>query len=431
MPLPKLNELKENGKNPKGYKVDTGEVIPIKKRAKKRSKRASLEEVEAEADDDLLGKSKTELINILLNENKDIPIENILMDVIKTGKVTSSLKGIRETLEDVMNIEQLIDLIKIMRHKSREPPKSNNQDSNQSDMEDSAYMTMLPFLSKMSNNGFDISKIDPMMLLMANMSQSQGNNGLGKLFFMMSMANLLSQNSNNNQVTTQNGEKVIVSDSGQKITPDILKSMYEEMKNIMSEQPKPAVDPNLLLMIKMLDSGRAQQQNNEPSRTELMIEKMLMKFDQMMQNKQTEQLSLILNSQTEKFERALNEIASYLRQDPKQEILSTFDLFKAIQGNAIKRTSEELKHERELKKLELEEKRRRDLLRLQQLEKDREFEKSQSLVNTAKEIIGSIVGESAGQFVKDVISASRAGKNNNIGNINNPELKLSTADFED
>ena len=59
-----------------------------------------------ERDKPLEEAEKAKLIEQLFDENKDIPIEEMLTRVIKTGKTVSSLKGVRETLELIINIKK-------------------------------------------------------------------------------------------------------------------------------------------------------------------------------------------------------------------------------------------------------------------------------------------------------------------------------------
>ena len=76
---------------------------------------------------------KRVLIRKIFDDNTELPVEDMLMhyftegDGKKMGKTVSPLKGIREGLEDMLNIQQLKDLVQGFRS-IKEQPKKEEED---------------------------------------------------------------------------------------------------------------------------------------------------------------------------------------------------------------------------------------------------------------------------------------------------------------
>lgn len=397
----KLNQVKVNKIFPKIDDLETAvdllktPNIEIKKETRKGRKTDSeieAEKAEATGEAVLDNKTKAELIDMLFDENKDIELEKIIPKVMKMGKTISSLKGIRETMEDVLNIQQLADLVKVMRH-TKNKDKEEVEDSDNNTNNNMDFTSMLPFLQKINGAGFDSGQIDPLMLSMM-MSNNKGNNPLNQFFFMMSMANIIKNATNNNNESANNVKP--------NISGDIITKLYEEMKNLMSQQQQqPTLDPAYMMVLQLLNK------NNTNSDT---VEKVLGKMTEMMSTQQNNQLAQIMQLQNEKFERTIETLAGVLHTDPTKKLLDNFEIFNKLQGNSHSLTKDQMEYELQKEKIRLEEKRRRDLLEIEEREKERESVKSERLYGTAERVLNKIVGEGVGVLAKDIISARNSVK---------------------
>jgi len=332
-------------------------------------------EAAAQARDEiLLEKDKKELFDILFKEDKDlVKIDNqINKYVSKMPKTTSALKGIREMLEDKLQIHELVDLIKINRDKAKNNPDSDDQEQGQIDV--NSLVSFLPLLQKMQNGGLDYTKLDPTTLAMAMASQGGGRNqgGLGQLFFMLSMANMFNQQK-------PNGTTV----ANPNINTEIIKNLYSELQNIMQQQQRPVIDPQTLLLTKLMN----QNQGAGNQSTQLILDKM----SQMMANNQTQQLAAIMSESNTKFKEAMEMVASALHQNPEDKLLKTFKVYKEIQGDSTSKTDSELNYQIESKKLDIEEAK---LKRLEEREMNKQLmddQKSLTVVNGIGKAIDSVM----------------------------------------
>ena len=354
-----------------------------------------------ERDKPLIEAEKAKLIEQLFDENKDIPIEEMLTRVIKTGKTVSSLKGVRETLEDIMNIEQLSELISTMR-KTKIANINKKNDPEEEEEEDNSMMTMLPFLQKMKNGGLDSSQMDPTMLALAMGSQGKGKNNMGQLFFMMSMANLFAgnqqQNGSNNKNNNQNPN----------LSMDMIKGLYNEFQSVIKQQQQPAIDPTLMLVLKMMQQNQNQKPNNDNGNIAMLIDK----FNTMINNNQSQQMSMLMQQSNDKFERGMELIAGALnREKPEDRMYKSFELFRNLQGDSRAKSKDEMVFDIENKKLDIEKDKHVDILNREERQIVREDAKSGRLLDTAEIILNKVVGQSIGALVSD-ISNARGGKKN-------------------
>lgn len=354
-----------------------------------------------ERDKPLIEAEKAKLIEQLFDENKDIPIEEMLTRVIKTGKTVSSLKGVRETLEDIMNIEQLSELISTMR-KTKIANINKKNDPEEEEEEDNSMMTMLPFLQKMKNGGLDSSQMDPTMLALAMGSQGKGKNNMGQLFFMMSMANLFAgnqqQNGSNNKNNNQNPN----------LSMDMIKGLYNEFQSVIKQQQQPAIDPTLMLVLKMMQQNQNQKPNNDNGNIAMLIDK----FNTMINNNQSQQMSMLMQQSNDKFERGMELIAGALnREKPEDRMYKSFELFRNLQGDSRAKSKDEMVFDIENKKLDIEKDKHVDILNREERQIVREDAKSGRLLDTAETILNKVVGQSIGALVSD-ISNARGGKKN-------------------
>lgn len=354
-----------------------------------------------ERDKPLIEAEKAKLIEQLFDENKDIPIEEMLTRVIKTGKTVSSLKGVRETLEDIMNIEQLSELISTMR-KTKIANINKKNDPEEEEEEDNSMMTMLPFLQKMKNGGLDSSQMDPTMLALAMGSQGKGKNNMGQLFFMMSMANLFAgnqqQNGSNNKNNNQNPN----------LSMDMIKGLYNEFQSVIKQQQQPAIDPTLMLVLKMMQQNQNQKPNNDNGNIAMLIDK----FNTMINNNQSQQMSMLMQQSNDKFERGMELIAGALnREKPEDRMYKSFELFRNLQGDSRAKSKDEMVFDIENKKLDIEKDKHVDILNREERQIVREDAKSGRLLDTAETILNKVVGQSIGALVSDIANA-RGGKKN-------------------
>lgn len=360
---------------------------------------------------------KRELITKLFDENQDLPMEEMLTYYFtegegkKMGKTVSPLKGIREGLEDMLNIQQLQDLIKGFRDRKKQ--SNTQQDEIDEDMgDDNSLITMLPFLQKMQNGGMDVGKIDPLMLMlsMGMGGQKKSNNNLGQLFLMMSMANMFAQQPQQTQIGN-NGNP------NQQPTPainaEMIKSLYTELQKVMESQSKPQFDPMTLLMIDAIKKSNA----NNGAASNQNIEILLDKFNQMMQNNQTQTMAMLMERSNEKFEKGMEMIASALhREKPEEKMMNYFGLFRELAGDRREKTKDEMEYDLKRKEMELQEFARRDMLDREEREKEREEMKSQRMMDTAGVVLDKVIGNGIGHLVKDVMSVRGKGdKQKNTG----------------
>jgi len=275
-------------------------------------------------------------------------------------------------LEDKLQIHELVDLIKINRDKAKNNPDSDDQEQGQIDV--NSLVSFLPLLQKMQNGGLDYTKLDPTTLAMAMASQGGGRNqgGLGQLFFMLSMANMFNQQK-------PNGTTV----ANPNINTEIIKNLYSELQNIMQQQQRPVIDPQTLLLTKLMN----QNQGAGNQSTQLILDKM----SQMMANNQTQQLAAIMSESNTKFKEAMEMVASALHQNPEDKLLKTFKVYKEIQGDSTSKTDSELNYQIESKKLDIEEAK---LKRLEEREMNKQLmddQKSLTVVNGIGKAIDSVM----------------------------------------
>ena len=360
---------------------------------------------------------KRKLINQLFDENKDLPIEEMLMYYFtegegkKMGKTVSPLKGIREGLEDMLNIQQLSELVKGFRTTNQQQKQKEEEEESMGD--NSNLLTLLPFLQKMQNGGMDTTKLDPTMLMLAmGMSgQKQSNNNMGQLFLMMSMANMFAQQ----QPQQQNTSSGTSTQANPAINAELIKSLYQELQNVMSQQQKLQIDPVTLMMINAINKSN----QNQGSASNQNIEVLLDKFNNMMQNNQQQQMAMLMQQSNDRFERGMEMIASALhREKPEEKILNNFQLFRELTGEKRERSKDEMTYDIEKRKLELQEMARRDMLDREERQQVREEQKSSHILETASSVLDKVIGNGLGNLVKDVMSVkSEGGKRRGRGGV--------------
>ncbi|MCP4762572.1 MAG: hypothetical protein GY870_12400 [archaeon] len=347
-------------------------------------------------------KEKRELIRKIFDDNTDLPVEDMLMhyftqgDGKKMGKTVSPLKGIREGLEDMLNIQQLKDLVQGFRT-IKEQPKNEEEDMSDNNQN---LMTMLPLFQKMQGGN---GQIDPMMMMMLmngmGGGQKQGNN-MGQLFLMMSMLNM-NTNQQQQQQSNPNGTPV---QPNQANNAEMIKSIYQELQNVMNQQQqKPTIDPMTLMMMQSINKSN-QSQNNGGQNIEVLLDK----FNTMMQNNQTNQMAMIMQSQNDKFERGMEMIAGALHRDrPEEKILNNFQLFRELTGDKREKNVHEMEYDLKKQELGFKEAARRDMLDREERAQVRDGEKSNRIMDTASTVLDKVIGNGLGQLVGDLMSAKK------------------------
>ena len=299
-----------------------------------------------EPEDPNVAKKKKELIKKLFDDNEELPMEELLTYILKeqngkkegkkVGKTTSPLKGIREGLEDMLNIQQLTQLVKNFSNMKTSPEKGEEDNS----MEDNNLLTMLPLLQKMQNGGMDTGKIDPTMLMLAmGMGGQKKSNNMGQLFLMMSMLNMNTQQPQ----TNSSGQPV---QGNPAMNPEMIKAIWTELQNVMQQQQKPAIDPNMMLLFQMMNKSSQQPQNTQN------LDIIFDKINSMMANNQTQQMSIMMERSNQQFKEGMREVAGALnREDPRTHLLEDFDLFRNLTGDKRAKNAEEMNYD--IKKQEL------------------------------------------------------------------------------
>lgn len=420
MPI-NIEELKrKHGQSSTSIPKETPSKPPLTDKPKTETLDDVFEDTKKE--DPAVLEKKRELIKQLFDENKDLPIEEMLMyyftegDGKKMGKTVSPLKGIREGLEDMLNIQQLSELVKGFRNVNQKQPQKEEEE----DMGDNSnLLTLLPFLQKMQNGGMDTSKLDPTMLLLAmGMSgQKQSNSNLGQLFLMMSMANMFAQQPQ--QQATASGSSTQPNPA---INAEMIKTLYQELQNVMNQQQKPQIDPVTLMMINAINKSN----QNQGTASNQNIEILLDKFNSMMQNNQQQQMAMLMQQSNDKFERGMEMIASALhREKPEEKILSNFQLFRELTGEKRERSRDEMDYDIKKREIELQEMARRDMLDREERQQVREEQKSSRIMETASTVLEKVIGNGLGNLVKDVMSVKGdTGKRRGRGSIED------TTDFD-
>ncbi len=369
-------------------------------------------EPQAESEVDSDGKNlfqKKLLIKQLFDENQDLPLEDFLVDYInkgdgkKMGKTISPLKGIREGLEDMLNIQQLKDLLGGFRNMRN---NNNNKKEEEEDNSNNNMMAMLPLLQQIQNKGNNggnkdgmFGGIDPsIMMMLMNSGKKGGSNDLGQLFFMMSMAKLLNpQQQNTNTGNTNSNQQ-----QGN-MNADVISSLYKELQNVMGQQQqqKPAIDPMTMLMINSINKS-----NQVPPPTNQNFEVILDKFNTMMSNNQAQQFSMALQQSNDRFERGMEMVAGALnREKPEERIRSSLSLFREITGDKREKGEKELEFDLKRQELKMREEGRIDMLDREERAVERENAKSERLTGIATTVLDKVIGSSVGNLVQDVMSA--------------------------
>jgi len=361
---------------------------------------ADTEAPEPETDEDKALRHK--LVNQLFDENKDLDMEALFKKYYFTDsretikckktmpKTTSPLKGVREGLEDMLQIQQLQDMIKGFRDMKRENKNKGVEEEPMGD--NSNMMGMLPLLQQMSGNG----KLDPMMLYMTMMSaggQNKSSNNMGQLFLMMSMLNM---NNQQNQ-TAANGTPL----QNQPINMDSVKAIYDELKNVIQQQQQQTqkIDPVTLMMMQQISKSSNQPQNSQN------LEVIFDKLNTMQNNNQAQQMNMIMQQNSERFERAMEGIAGMIsRERPEDKLMKNFQFFREISGDRRERSKHEMDFDIRKKEIELKEYARRDMLDREERSKEREDAKGQRIMDTAGIVLDKVIGNGLGALMGDFMS---------------------------
>ena len=289
--------------------------------------------------------------------------------------------------------------------KKKVPNIKKKHDPEEEEEEDNSMMTMMPFLQKMKNGGLDSSQIDPTMLALAMGSQGKGKNNMGQLFFMMSMANLFAgnqqQSGNNSNNTNQNPN----------LSMDMIKGLYNEFQSVIKQQQQPAIDPTLMLVLKMMQQNQNQKPNNDNGNIAMLIDK----FNTMINNNQSQQMSMLMQQSNDKFERGMELIAGALnREKPDDRMYKSFELFRNLQGDSRSKSKDEMLFDLENKKLDIAKDKHVDVLNREERQIVREDAKSGRLLDTAETILNKVVGQSVGALVSDIVNARGGKKTNSV-----------------
>lgn len=411
MPLD-VNELKSK------FGQNAG-TIPKKTPSSESNGEPFFEDEQKDVEDPNIMVQKKKLIEALFDENKDIPMEEILTsyflgDGNKMAKKTTSsvpLTDIKGALENMLSIQHLADMVMGF----RDMKKNKNKEVEEEVVSDNSMLTMLPFLQKMQNGGLDVSKLDPLMLMMAmGMGGQKSNNNMGQLFLMMSMANMFAQQPSQPQPQkTPNGN--YIPNQQQSINPDMIRAMWQELQNVMQSQQKPPFDPIQLLMIDAIKKSNTPQTNQN-------IEVLLDKFNTMLNNNQAQEIARILERQNEKWERGMQVIAQAINRDsPEEKLWSNFKMFKEMQGEQRQMSKDEMEYNLRKKEIELKDFERRDMLDREERSKELDNARSDRIMQTANIVLDKVIGNGLGSFVKDVMSVKGDGKRR--GRDSNPESR--------
>ncbi len=323
-------------------------------------------------------------------------------DEKKMGKTVSPLKGIREGLEDMLNIEQLKELLGGFRGmKNNNKRKAEDDESNDSGND---MMSMLPLIQQMQNkggnnngnNGGMFDGIDPTMLMMMMNSGKKNNNNLGQLFFMLSMAKLQNNNNNNNNNSGNTQQ------TNSNVSNDVITSLYKELQNVMNQQQqKQPIDPMTMLMINSINKS-----NQTPPPANQNFEIILDKFNTMMTNNQAQQFTMALQQSNDRFERGMEMIAGALnRERPEEKLMSNFNLFRELAGDKRQKSVQEMEFDIKRQELVLKHQDRNDLLAAEERQVVREDAKTSRLMETATTVLDKVFTNGVGNLVKDVMSA--------------------------
>ncbi len=361
--------------------------------------------------------SKRKLIKQLFDENSDLPLEEMLLqhlnitptkDGKKMGKTISPLKGIREGLEDMLNIQQLKDLVMGFRNMKKDNGNNQNNNQQQNNNNNNNMMSFLPLLQQMQNGN---GQTDPTtLMLMMNMMGGQNNNNnsggndMGQLYFMITMMNMMNQNGNQkNQNSNGNNQQ-----NQPNLNADIIKAIYAELQNVMSKQGQQSqqstIDPNMMLLMNMMNK-QGQNQNIKPDNT---VEVLLDKFNSMMQNNQSQQMAVIMQQNNDKWERGMEMIAGALNHErPEERFMNSFKMFREITGDQRQKSEKEMEYDLRREELILKRQDRGDLLATEERQIIREDAKSARILDIGAVVLDKVIGKGLGSLVGDLMSAKK------------------------
>lgn len=381
MPLPNLDELLE--KDP----IKRPDAEPTEKQTQGRKKTSEIIEGLSELDAKEAAEKKKALLEMFFDENKEV--EELLELVLKDDGMpvgSSSLKGVRQTLEDMLNIDQLVHLVKTMREqktKNMTPEESQQNDDNGI----AQLMTLLPMLQSKSEN-LDTSDPNLMMMLMMMMGNKSNNSGMNPMMLLPMLQFMNKQ-------------------PAQQTDPRAITELYNEMKNVMAQQQKPQYDPMMLMLMKNLMENKNNNNNNNNNNNEIM-----MKMMEIQNNNQVQFTNMMMTVLGDKFERFAELIPQ--QSDPTDTLVKNLEILRNLTGDQRKKEKDELEYDLKKKELDLKAMERKDLLDRQERAEDRESAKSERIVETADKIMDKILGEGTQAIIGEVFKNRRKTKGSGI-----------------
>jgi len=348
------------------------------------------EKARIKLDREVRKKEKKQLVDAIFDENGDNPDQ--LIDIIKpflyevdeeemprtkttatkpTARTRSSLEGIKHTMEDLLSINELGKILKNLREK-----KNDDEENGDGGMDLGALLPLLMGNNNGNGGGLNLDSILPLLLAGGN---KKSNSNLPLV--MMMMNTMMNKNSNSDT------------------DPKLIREMYKEIKKAMSPQQS-GIDPNMILLLKAINQPQQQPQPNRD------IEKLLVKFEQIQQQNQQNQLQQMLANQDNKYERLIDTVLSVIQSDPKQEIVSTFGLLKEIQGDSRSKSKDEMEYELKKQELNMSNQLRRDAIEREERKLEREEQKSERFLENIQGIASTLLG---GKGIPDLVG-NLAGK---------------------
>lgn len=372
-------------------------------------------------------KKKLELIDAILDTEKEFPIKEVVTESLlersennmttkpkrgrpATPRSTSSLKGIRETLEDAASIEQLQDIITNMRNAKLARNKKQDDD----EVDDQNLAMLLPLLQQSQNQNQDQTGLpspnpvtpDLNTILLSQLASGK-KNAMNPMMLMMMMQMFGNQNQQSTPVNNNNN----------------MLMMMEMFKMVMNQNQKPQTDPILISLVQALVNQNKQPQRNTD------IDKLMMKFEQLQQQNNQNQLAMIMSQSDNKFGQAMEMVAGAFQANPKKELLETFNLFKNISGDNRSRSKDEMEYELKRHEIELHEQARRDALDREERKQQREDDKADRLYQSISNVTNQLVGEDGIAGLLGKVAGSKILSKRKDAPLKSPEELIENAEY--
>lgn len=380
--FPKIDDLRNNRFKSSNAIPPEKKIQPKKKENIKIAEPPSISNIDIDQYKDILHH---------IEENKNLTVDEIIK-IGLGGKETARgdlFEGMKKGLENMFAIKTMLPLIN---KKEKEAEEVEENESN----DEPDYLSMLPFLNNSNKGGINMEGIDPSLLLLFNNANRKGNSNMGLLFFLFNMMKMqtANQSQNVNQTNPVTGQS-----TNNIMSPDMLKAMYEEIKNAMQSQQQNQVDPMTIAMLEVLKNNNNNSNKGNDTNTQMMLElikliatsnqpkgndnALLVEMVKMMNESNKAQQAATIDSVKQMFSHIYSAIPRKEDKDPMDSFIKTLQVARSIEGEGRTRTAEELKHDLELQKLKMD-------LMMRKEEKEQEKELRMAEINKGDRVFGMV-----------------------------------------